>query len=327
MSVLQIHLLGTVRLSYDDRPPAGKVTRAVQGLLAYLVLHRDRTHSRETLGDLFWGDQRGDRARGSLSTTLWRLRQVLEPPGVGRGTYLLTSASGEVGFNRESDHWLDVAILEGQAQRVLRQPPDVARIPDVGSLERALDLYSGDLLEAFYDEWALSERERLRVAYLGSLARLMRHHADAAAYEEALACGRQILALDPLREEIHRDMMRLYARSGRRALALQQYASCRETLVRELDIEPMAETRALHARIAQGTDDVAGAPPAAAGSSPLALTVETVAAALRAVDRAREQLQDALRALEVAGLSRSSRPAPACGGESRRAYRVRVRPR
>jgi DNA-binding SARP family transcriptional activator len=111
MSVLRICLLGQVRIAHADLPSPVKLTHTVQALLAYPLLQRQRSQPRETLAGLFWGDYSQERARSCLNTTLWRLRQVLEPDGIPRGTYLLTISTDEVGFNLESDYWLDVATF------------------------------------------------------------------------------------------------------------------------------------------------------------------------------------------------------------------------
>jgi DNA-binding SARP family transcriptional activator len=87
MAALRIRLFGTVRVTHDSRPQDARLIHAVQSLLAWLLLHRGKTHARETLAALFWGEQNDTRARSCLSTALWRLRQVLEPEGVARGTY------------------------------------------------------------------------------------------------------------------------------------------------------------------------------------------------------------------------------------------------
>jgi len=226
-----------------------KLGRSVRGLLAFLILFRERIHAREALAGLFWGDSSEDRARSSLSTALWRLRTILEPEGTLRGTYLLSTATGEVGFNRESDHWLDVAELESRAAKMLVKPYQALTGDEVGGLENALELYTGDLLEGFYDDWVLSERERIRSLYLKSRAHLLGYHRYKGSYDRALACGHYILNMDPLREEIHREMMRLYEECGRRAQALRQYESCCNILKAELGVSPMEETQALRDKI------------------------------------------------------------------------------
>jgi len=59
----------------------------------------------------------------------------------------------------------------------------------------------------------------------------------------------RLLALDPLQESVHRALMRLYDRQGRRAASLRQYQECVDLLQRELGTEPESETRQLYAEI------------------------------------------------------------------------------
>jgi tetratricopeptide (TPR) repeat protein len=169
----------------------------------------------------------------------------LEPQGVDRGVYLLSTTGGDIGFNDHSDFWLDAAVLEGCAHDVLSRPIQSWRPGDASRLDVALALYRGDLLDGCYDDWALRERERLRDLYLRSLAHLMVYARANQEYERSEGYAQRILYHDPLREEIHRDLMQLYALTGRRTLALRQYEICRELLARELGIPPMEETQRL----------------------------------------------------------------------------------
>jgi tetratricopeptide (TPR) repeat protein len=68
----------------------------------------------------------------------------------------------------------------------------------------------------------------------------------------ALTHAKRRLALDPLHEPVHRDLMRLYARSGDRAAALRQYRELTLLLDKELGVAPIGETRALHDAIEAG---------------------------------------------------------------------------
>jgi DNA-binding SARP family transcriptional activator len=222
----------------------------MQALFSYLLLARNRMHSRNVLASLFWVDATEEHARGCLNTSLWRLRQVLEANGTRPGTYLIINHQNEVGFNPASDHWLDVDVLERCIHPVLARPVEKVTNTEAQALEDSLNLYRGDLLEGFYDDWALRERERLRFLYLNGLAFLMRYYQIKNAYEKSLVCGQRILALDPLREEIHRDMIRLYMQNGQRALAIRQYQICCSILTEELNILPMEETQALYNQIA-----------------------------------------------------------------------------
>jgi DNA-binding SARP family transcriptional activator len=160
---------------------------------------------------------------------------------------------GEIGFNQQSDYWLDVAVFEKKVSSVLAKPIQAMEAADTIALERSLELCEGELLEGFYDDWALRERERLRALYLKCLAHLMHYHKDQKAHEKSLNLGQRILNYDPLREEIHREMMRLFLEGGHRAMAIRQYQTCCQILEEELGIQPMEETQLLHEQVLKTT--------------------------------------------------------------------------
>ena len=306
MATLRISLFGSIHVAHAAWTSEVKITRAVQALLAYLLLYRQRVHPREVLADLFWSDHSEERARGCLSTALWRLRCALEPESTTRGTYLVTTPMGEVGFNQQSDHWLDVAVFEEQVGRIVGKPTHVMEADDARQLENSIQLYVGELLEGFYDDWTLRERERLRSLYLKSLAHLMRYYGHNGTYENAIACGQQILNLDPLREEIHREVMRLHLQSGQRAQAIRHYKSCCQILDTELGVPPMEETQALYHQLLLGTYDhraqatLRQAQGTATSEKPAGLeqAFEKLHLAMQHFDKSGEQLQQVIRLLE-----------------------------
>lgn len=298
MTLLRIALLGSVTIARDNLPAPLRVTRTGQTLLAYLLVNGRRQHPRDVLSALLWGDQSQTQAQRCLNTALWRLRSQLEPAGVPRGAYLTTSADGAVGFNWDSEHWYDVGLFETQMQAALARPLDRMERSDARLIEAAADLYHGDLLEGFYDHWALAERERLCCLYLNGLSRLMRYYAQRSEYEASLACGLKVLQHDPLREEIQREVMRLYLATGQRAQAARQYETCRALLADELGIAPMAETQALFHQIALAAMDPAPADPATPASADLAEVQQQLQEAVQMLNQTREQFQSVMLLLE-----------------------------
>lgn len=145
MEALRIHLFGQVRIFKPEAAEPAKATHHVQALLAYLPLHRHRSHSREVLASIFWGDHPQQQARGSMNTTLWRLRKILELTERQRGSFLLNAAPGEVAINPAGSYWLDVASFEDQSICGLRQPVESMQEADAERLETALQLYTGSL--------------------------------------------------------------------------------------------------------------------------------------------------------------------------------------
>jgi DNA-binding SARP family transcriptional activator len=297
MVALRISLLGVMRVSLGAESVEDKMHRPVKGLLAYLLLFR-RTHARDVLLDLFWGDYNEVRARKCFNTSLWRLRKLLEPEGVPRGTYLVTTSMGKVGFNHLSNYRLDVAEFENHTQKALAKPYNALAAEEARKLEIALNLYTGNLLEEFYDDWALRERERLYSLELRGLAHLLKYHRQQQDYEKALVCGQKILDLDPLREEIHREMMRLHAANRQRTLAIRQYETCCRILDDELSVGPMEETRMLHDQICNQDKPDLKPSDLQANLSSARQTLFKAQKALQEFDKISEQLRRITRRLE-----------------------------
>lgn len=296
MSTLRISLFGTLHIGHDDWPVQPKLAPMAQALLAYLLLQGPRLYPREIVLDVFWGDHNPDQARSCLTTALWRLRRVLESTHAPHDTYLLTPSTGEIGFNWQSNHWLDVTIFEAQVSQVLAQPISTLTTANIQLMEETLQLYTGDLLEGFYDDWAIREQERLRCLYLDCLEHLMQYYRHHGVYEKSLAYGQQILTREPLHEEVHREMMRLYLEMGQRALAVRQYEQCREILARELKLSPMPETQELYAQTCNMTNQATVIVP----RPDLKQALKQLNLLTREVDQARQQVKHANQRLEQA---------------------------
>ena len=252
MSSLAIYLFGETRLQHASNSVNPAVTKGLQEFFAFLLLRRDRSHKREVLAELLWGGHDPNRSRSCLNTALWRLRRLLEPPGVARGTYLRITGADEIGFNTDSDFWLDVAAFEERVNVLLdRQVGELTEI-EVADLDEAVSLCKGDIMDGVYSDWALYERERLRRLHLNALYTLLSCCRHCGKYDKGLRYGYRILAGDPLREEVHRAVMELHLAMGNRVEAKRQFETCRKLLAEELGVPPMDETQSLYQTIMDG---------------------------------------------------------------------------
>src|SRR5688572_27824900 len=77
----RIQLLGELRATLGDRVVARFHRQKARELLAYLALHLDRSHPRETLLELIWQGTPRAPALTGLRVALHELRGHLEPPG------------------------------------------------------------------------------------------------------------------------------------------------------------------------------------------------------------------------------------------------------
>jgi len=230
---LSLSLLGGFRARLGpDRPLS--LSNKAQALLAYLAADPGRRHPRDKLATLLWSGTSDEQARQSLRQALATLRRALAPQAI------LIAEHGEVALEGQA---LDVDVVRFEALVGDGSP---------GALAEAAALYEGDLLEGIrvkeppFEEWLLAQRERLRELAVEALARLLADQTDRRPAAPAIRTAMRILALDPARESVHRDLMRLFERQGRRGDALRQYRLCVDALQRELGLEPGPETRQLY---------------------------------------------------------------------------------
>ena len=216
-------------------------TQKTQALLAYLAMPLGQSHPREKLATLLWGDMQHAQARSNLRNALSRIKKIL--PKASRSSLLVDGASVSLAPSA-----VDVDV--SQLERLLADGSP-------GALGQIASLYRGDLLaglvlsEPPFEEWLTAERMRLHELAVQGLGRLFAYHQQAGAHEEAVQTGLRLLALDPLQEPVHRAVMSLYARLGRRQAALRQYQLCVDALKRELNARPEAETIHLYQQISK----------------------------------------------------------------------------
>jgi DNA-binding SARP family transcriptional activator len=285
--VLELYLFGSGRARYGERCLSGFPNRLPCLLLCYLVLHRGRAHGREQLAALFWGDHPTSVARKRLRHALWWLRTQLAAIGAPADGYLAI-LDDTISFDGEQS-WIDVQALEAAAAGVQGVAGQALDAGQAARLEAALDLYQGPLLDGVYDDWCLYERERLHLLYLDALGKLIDYHESSGSPRRGLEYGERVLASDETRENVHRQMMRLYWRLGDRGAAIAQYRRCAQLLRETMGLSPMAETDRLYRQIATGQE-----------APPIGHTRFRVAEAEGASARLMRQALDEVRRLETA---------------------------
>jgi len=258
---LEIELLGPFRQSgsHYDLP------KKAQALLAYLAMNRGRAIPRDQLADLLWSTSGPEQDRQSLRQSLAAVRRAVGAEARGLvetvGADVLLAATGAID--------IDVQRFETLAQSTA-----------IADLAAANELYRGEFLADFdvpsepFMDWVRVERARLEATACGMLLHLAAALSDAGEHDAAIAAAERLVALDPMREDGHRLLMQLFASAGRRAEAVRQFAICKDSLRRKLDVAPDAKTIAL----AQAIQAQGPAPALAAGGG----TAEHVLAAVPA---------------------------------------------
>ncbi len=245
MTELAVRLFRRLEIERDGQMLADINGRKVQELLCYLLLYRDRPHHREILASLLWPDSSTAQSKRYLRQALWRLQAHLRCQDQSACARVFLVEPEWVCPAPAADLWLDVAEFEQTFARVEGVPGQTLDKVRAQALCEAADLYRGDLLEGWFQDWCLYERERLQHMYLAILDKLADYCEAQGEYESGLTYGDRILSYDGARERTHRRLMRLYYLAGDRTAALRQYDSCVKALHRELAVEPSPRTVAL----------------------------------------------------------------------------------
>ena len=228
---VEFRILGPLEVRDGGRvvPLGGARQRAVLGLL---LLEANRVVPVERLVDGVWGDAPPASVHASLQNHLVRLRRelgdrlVTRPPG-----YLLRVAPDELDLDRfrrlveEADH-AEPAIA---AER----------------LREALALWRGPPLADLGTEPAGQAAAHLGQLRLSTLEDRVDADLTLGRHVQLVPELEDLVAHEPYRERLRRQLIVALYRSGRQAEALDAYADARRTLVEELGTEPGRELQDL----------------------------------------------------------------------------------
>jgi DNA-binding SARP family transcriptional activator len=195
--------------------------RKTAAVLALLTLEGEITRSK--VAGLLWSDTDEERARGNLRQCLHRLKKLIGSDLINPGERMSLNAKFEV----------DTLTLESRAFL----GDDAGLIAVHGEILEGLDFE--DCPE--FNDWLLIARERWRTARVGAYRRVLQN-LDAS---QALEWAQEWINLEPISEEAHRAVARVYQKRGNRALAIQTILDLQSLLERELGTGLGSDSKAL----------------------------------------------------------------------------------
>ncbi len=150
-----------------DEPLRGKALR----VLRYLLTRRDRPVKTDVLIDLFWPESPASTGRRGLHQAIYLIRKEFRRIDVSAQAVIFHDEAYQ--FDPTLTLWCDVDAFE----LLIRQ---ARRAELAGKLDEACEFYgraealrTGDFLEDVpYEDWTVTERERLRLLYIDAANRL-----------------------------------------------------------------------------------------------------------------------------------------------------------
>ena len=246
MSILKIKMFGSFSAQLGERPLPTFGSNKAQALLIYLLIENDKPHQRETLMTLLWPEATLKAAQVNLRQTLARLRKAIPESG---GHPLLLSDRKTISLNPEATYEVDAL----QFIELLK------REQTLENLETAVNLYRGEFLQDFYlpdcnefEAWASNQRAFFYRKIQQVLQELIALHLEGKDYESAETAVHHQLSLDNLQESVHRQLIEVLVKNGRRQDALTHFEHLQQLLQEELALDPEPETIQLVEAIRKG---------------------------------------------------------------------------
>ncbi len=232
--------------------------RRVRELLKVLLAAEQHRLHREQVQELLWPSSTVEQAANSFGKTLYLLRRVLEPDLVSGKFSAYIGLDQDTLFLFPDAMYIDADQFEASAKNIqaMMHPSHQTGHglqETLEAIDAVLALYGGDFLpDDLYEDWTQRRRERLRYTH----SRLLQHAVTVAIAEvqgqRACEYLRTLLEQNATDEQMHRQLMLVYARMGRSSNALNQYQMLRTALREELHANPLPETQELYREIQAG---------------------------------------------------------------------------
>ena len=242
---LTLKLLGHVEIYRDPTKPFAPdawTTRRARDIFCYLATSKHRRVDKEVLIEDFWGDAEFEAVEKNFHPTISHIRKALNSRQTMKQNFLVFR-DGAYGLNPELSYSIDTEDFERfitEAENAKRDGDD-ERFRE--NLLQAHSLYRGEFMSGVYEDWAEERRAYFAEQFLRVLNGLAKISFKERNWAQTLKYASEILRQDPYREDVHRLVMRVHAAAGRRANVKEHFENLRETLKKELGVEPAPETR------------------------------------------------------------------------------------
>ncbi|MGD6899368.1 BTAD domain-containing putative transcriptional regulator [Bacillus infantis] len=255
---LKVKTLGQFRVWLGDKEidEGGWQRGKAKELLQLFLTHLHQLIRKEDIFDMLWPEQDAASADRDFKVALNALNNVLEPNRKPRKNPFFISREGtSYGINPKAVIDLDSILFEEWIKDGLEEKDHGKSIH---RLERALKLYAGDYLpERRYEDWCISEKERLQVYFLRGAEKLAQLCVRKEDYDMAIEWCERIIEKDRTWEEAYRLLMYCYYSKNNRPRAIRWFQKCCEVLEEELGVAPLEPTLHMHEMIME-SGNVAG---------------------------------------------------------------------
>ncbi|WP_155993028.1 AfsR/SARP family transcriptional regulator [Nocardioides sp. URHA0020] len=212
---VRVRLLDGFELSIDGEP--WDLPPSAERLVAFLAL-QPRPVVRTHIAGILWGERSDERASACLRSAIWRANS-------GHTAPVIDASRSRI-------------VLHGNVTVDAREAVLAAHQQLSGGTPVEPEVFTGELLPGWYDDWVLVERERMRQLCLEGMEQMAQSLLEAGQASLAIEAALAVVAAEPLRESAHRILVDAHTVAGNRAEALRQFGRCKSLLADELGLQP-----------------------------------------------------------------------------------------
>ena len=223
---IKIYLLQRPHIEIDGKEAFTKLNNKAFAMVLYLASKQGQAVSKEVLSEIFWPQQQEENARSNLRQNLSYIKKICTEELANLCTEEVSIISSErnvCALNENLD--IKVDLIEFWANlRAGYRADDLETKTSL--LQSAADAYQGSVLggvyvrgSAAFEEWLMFEREAVNQNLVRVCKDLAAIYQKKDLTEKAITCLKKLLQMDPLLEEVHLELMKLYYQNKERAKA------------------------------------------------------------------------------------------------------------
>jgi len=230
---VEFRFFGAPAVFMDGKDATSSFSKRALWMIAMLAFSESKSIDRQHLASSLWPDSSDTSALHNLRQTLAAVRRSL-----GDAKELVSGGIKAVELRLSPEVAIDVLDFDANCKE-----------SSPASLEKAVEVFRGDLLSGCDEPFAIVGREQREHAFVAAADRLVANYLETGSVAAAIPVLRRILSQDPYRETACRSLMASLAEIGEWPAALEYYREFRRRLRNELKCDVSAETKATYRSI------------------------------------------------------------------------------
>lgn len=229
-------------------------SQKIWNLLAYLLIHRERSVPQQELIDVLWPDESSQNPGNALKTLLYRARAMLAPL-LGADAQLILSRRGAYSWNNSYQCIVDAEEFAALIRQASDPSLSLASRKDL--YRQALFVYKQDFLVKLSNQlWIIPIASYYHSLYVGTACDYAQLLLDDGSYAELAELAAAAIRIEPYHERLHALLIKSLLQQGNHIAALSHYETASELLYRNLGVRPSEELRELYRQIMREQKDI-----------------------------------------------------------------------